>query len=91
MKELARNTNDPTREVLRQATQNVPEFVQVNLPTSFNMKRQIQRARYGNDRPVEPRNLADLEIPDAMRLLNEHHGNELFLKYDSGQEAGNNR
>ncbi len=92
IKNLSRETNDQTAEVIRQATENLPEIVQVQLPTVFNLKRCVQRARYGNNNlPVEPASLAELEIPIELSHLNEQHNNEIFLRYDSGPESGDNR
>ncbi len=91
MKQLARDTRDPTGEIVRQATETLPPLVQAQLPTDFNLKRTIQRARFGDAWPALPNTLAELELPDELVKLNENHGNENFLKFDSGPEAGNQR
>ncbi len=77
--------------MIRQATQNLQPVVQVNLPSIYNMKRTVQRARYANNFPPLPATLEDLDIPDFLARLSENYGNELFLKFDSGRDAGNNR
>ncbi len=92
MKNLAANNiYQPTSEVIREATQNLPPAVQARLPTVYNMKRTVQRIRYANDFPALPRTLAELEIPDNLCQLNDANGNEMFLKHDSGQADGDNR
>ncbi len=91
MKTLAAEVYQPTAEVIRQATQNLPAGVQARLPTVSNLKRTVQRLRYANDYPALPRTLAELELPDDLCQLNDANGNEMFLKHDSGQADGEDR
>ncbi len=83
-------TQLPTRAVIDNATNNLPDYVAVKMPSLQNLKQTVRRVRQQND-PLgipQPNSLADLEIPDNLALLDD---GENFVLYDSGPETGNRR
>ncbi len=90
MKELARTVPQNPRNIVAQATNNLPEAIAVKLPSVPNMKKIVQRQNAQANGPVQvqPQNLADMVIPDELQHL---ENGQLFLLYDSGVQAGNRR
>ncbi len=87
---MARETVREPREVVATATNNLSPAAAVDMPSLYNLKRQIRRIRQGQDqiRLGQPRILEELEIPAAIAHL---ENGENFVLYDNGPEAGNMR
>jgi hypothetical protein len=85
MKEVAVNTSEVLRTVVSEGVGGLPDPSVSQLPNVSNMKRALRRIRKNakNSLP-NPRNLADIEIPDGMQSL---ANGENFLLYDSSKQV----
>ncbi len=90
MRRLARETDLETRNVISQATNNLPDFAAVQMPNLPNLKRTVRRIHQQVDpnRRIQPASLQELEIPDSLVELD---NGDSFLLYDSGPDTGNRR
>ena len=84
LKRKAEQTQDTSQYIVAESVQNITEATATKLPKLNTLKRTIQRQRIkANLAPVQPENLAHLEIPMEYQRTSK---NENFLLYDSGFE-----
>ena len=83
MKVEARETQNPTVNIVMQHTNGIPEAAGVALPQESALKRRIQKTRCRHQQiPIAPTSRAEIVLPDEYRL----HNVELFLLDDSGND-----
>ncbi len=89
MRNEARETNNDTRDVVANATNDLPPEAAVNMPTLLCLKTTVRRVRQReNPQRRQPDSLAELDLPyDVTHFEN----GENFLIHDSGAAAGKNR
>ncbi len=90
MRRLARETELDTRNVVSQATNNLPDFAAVQMPNLPNLKRTVRRIhqQVDPDRRIQPATLQELAIPDN---LAQFENGDSFVLHDSGPDTGNRR
>ena len=89
MVERARSTQESSHLIVTSAINSRCPSAAANLPSTRSLMRIVQRERAAvQGAPANPRNLADLQLPDEFRRSLD--GND-FLLFDSGSESGDLR